>query len=756
MATIRIIGKLIIPNGEPAKFREVQFKRMSPDVAPTPGGGVVIDTVSFFTDIDANLDAKLVPGRYVGEVADDRGRVNYNFAFTITGEETGGVIALQDLLAAASFGDPAPYWFTEITGAADVVRGLVDEAEGYAGDAEAAATLAEAVVSSVQPFSDRAAAVLGLPSLPSDIKRAGWITPTGIVSVMREDGAICISDMQGWIPDGEVTPRHVGAVPLDYENDYSSKVQPLMDWCGALRIPLVWDAMYRIDGVLQVSGLHCYGRNMGGLYSREVVSRSTPELGGQNVVYGHSLSDFSWNNVIFDNSENQRFVAGLRTIGLYGCSDFTVSGCQFATGGAATACLNSHNYLIENNVTLCQTSYYVSDQPRHQHDGIYDQWWGSHDFKIRGNTVRSGNLRGKYPILVTGQTTTSLSSACYDFEITDNVIEGYDQVGIWAQGRNGGCKNFIISGNRIIGEGAGYFGIGASEFFGGNISDNIVVKASNAGIQIYTENSEYSEAQKAFVVSGNVIIDPNELLTTGMAGSGVVVRSDSAMGYIGGNVVTGTKHTYGLSVVSEAGDNLNIGPGYYQPGTVGTINFNGATKGAGFATSDGAAQIFSSGRLRVDVTSSKFRIAGITGENQTLSVGEGRTTNGLSQLQLHSGGGTSSLSFNSFSGVNGAREIRSFGTGGFSIATNDASPLMLSTANAERVRILDDGRIGIGTATPHSSATLEINSTAGGLRLPRLTTAQRDAIASPASGLLIFNTTTSKFQGWSGTAWVEL
>jgi len=40
---------------------------------------------------------------------------------------------------------------------------------------------------------------------------------------------------------------------------------------------------------------------------------------------------------------------------------------------------------------------------------------------------------------------------------------------------------------------------------------------------------------------------------------------------------------------------------------------------------------------------------------------------------------------------------------------------------------------------PHSSAALDVQSTTGGILMPRMTTAQRDAIASPAIGLQIFN-----------------
>lgn len=50
------------------------------------------------------------------------------------------------------------------------------------------------------------------------------------------------------------------------------------------------------------------------------------------------------------------------------------------------------------------------------------------------------------------------------------------------------------------------------------------------------------------------------------------------------------------------------------------------------------------------------------------------------------------------------------------------------------------GQTGIGTTTPNTSAKLEIASTDKGFLLPRMTSAQRSAISTPANGLLIFQT----------------
>jgi hypothetical protein len=72
-------------------------------------------------------------------------------------------------------------------------------------------------------------------------------------------------------------------------------------------------------------------------------------------------------------------------------------------------------------------------------------------------------------------------------------------------------------------------------------------------------------------------------------------------------------------------------------------------------------------------------------------------------------------------------------------------------------KVFGNGNIAIqnqGTYTDIVSARLQINSTTQGFLPPRMTTAQRDAITSPATGLQIYNTSTNANNYYDGTAWV--
>jgi len=67
-------------------------------------------------------------------------------------------------------------------------------------------------------------------------------------------------------------------------------------------------------------------------------------------------------------------------------------------------------------------------------------------------------------------------------------------------------------------------------------------------------------------------------------------------------------------------------------------------------------------------------------------------------------------------------------------------------------------QIGIGTTTPANSAALDVTSTSKGVLIPRMNSTQRDAIATPANSLLIWNTSNNTFEVYKSTCscWVTI
>ena len=76
-----------------------------------------------------------------------------------------------------------------------------------------------------------------------------------------------------------------------------------------------------------------------------------------------------------------------------------------------------------------------------------------------------------------------------------------------------------------------------------------------------------------------------------------------------------------------------------------------------------------------------------------------------------------------------------------------------TTSGLARMVITSSGNIGMGTLAPSSSAALEVSSVTQGVRFPVMTTTQKNAIGSPVSGLVVFDTTLAKLCVYSGSAW---
>ena len=66
-------------------------------------------------------------------------------------------------------------------------------------------------------------------------------------------------------------------------------------------------------------------------------------------------------------------------------------------------------------------------------------------------------------------------------------------------------------------------------------------------------------------------------------------------------------------------------------------------------------------------------------------------------------------------------------------------------------------QVGIGTTAPDSSSMLDIQSTAKGLLIPRMTLTERNNILSPAQGLMVYQTdNTPGFYYYNGSTWSSI
>ena len=159
---------------------------------------------------------------------------------------------------------------------------------------------------------------------------------------------------------------------------------------------------------------------------------------------------------------------------------------------------------------------------------------------------------------------------------------------------------------------------------------------------------------------------------------------------------------------------------------------------------------------------------GTTSVTSKITVGTGSTNERMyfrgTIGDLEMGTGTSGIKIgtpnntNVFFTTNDANRLNIFANGRVGInTTTDAGYLLdvngtLRTVN-DAYFATTSGNVGIGTSTPNTSSILDITSTTKGVLFPRMTTTQINAIASPADGLTVYNTTLKVLCFYDGTGW---
>jgi len=80
-----------------------------------------------------------------------------------------------------------------------------------------------------------------------------------------------------------------------------------------------------------------------------------------------------------------------------------------------------------------------------------------------------------------------------------------------------------------------------------------------------------------------------------------------------------------------------------------------------------------------------------------------------------------------------------------------------TTSEIAQSLVYDDGvTVAVGTGTPEPSAILEVFSNYQGFLLPRMTNSEMYGVASPAVGLMIFNTDNEKIHVYTSSGWLPI
>lgn len=330
--------------------------------------------------------------------------------------------------------------------------------------------------------------------------------------------------------------------------------------------------------------------------------------------------------------------------------------------------------------------------------------------KINGKTILStSSTTTNYVLKQSSTAGTLINSLIYDDG--SNIA-----LGTTTPLTGGGASKWITLNGSTYGGGiiSSALGVAKGYLYYDNASETFALQgASGVGATIWTNSAE----RMRITSSGNVGIGTSS--PTGNAGASRIFQVEGSF-----DTEIQSKGS-GAWVRANSTNSFQGGFGGFQYFQNGVENFGMISAGAGTNT----MLLTTGGTERMRITSSG-------------NVGIG-TTSPIHQLSVA----------NKIGGILFGDSFLEFPSSGNTIlkANND-----VIIGYSQNTVITQNGSVGIGTTTPDASALLDVSSTTQGFLPPRMTTSERDAISSPASGLMIWNTDNRQIEVFSVSVWVGL
>ncbi len=216
---------------------------------------------------------------------------------------------------------------------------------------------------------------------------------------------------------------------------------------------------------------------------------------------------------------------------------------------------------------------------------------------------------------------------------------------------------------------------------------------------------------------------------------------------LSGANATSTQTTYGLQVMNTHSGTASTNiAGYFSATGGATGNYAGIFDGfVGVGTATPAYL------LHVKAGSPVIKSESSTSSG-TAIIGATNTSNSLMQMQI-SGSGAGA-----FGSVAAGEGLLYTDALGMSIMANNTNGVIkISTGgSSEKWRFDKNGGFTNALTAANTTAVIDLTSTTKGALMPRMTKTQRDAISSPAQGLLVFVTDNGGYLAWYNSGWFKV
>jgi len=320
--------------------------------------------------------------------------------------------------------------------------------------------------------------------------------------------------------------------------------------------------------------------------------------------------------------------------------------------------------------------------------------------------------------------------------------------------------------------------------------NNLPMEVSTTGVNFTNNLTQGGTALQPVLVSGTNIKTING---TSVLGSGNIVTPSTPPSGVAGAIQFSAGSAFNSDAANFFWDNTNkrLGVGTNAPdttahfkggvaGSVGTriatlegslpeILFKDTSNNSGFAIAKYGQIVYF---VNTNASGGYVSYSGLTNSSGQWSFGGGfnpsatvhakgsGSTSATTSLLVQNSAGTQLFTVQddgtSYLGTSGAALISVLPSS--SAIFNNANAHYFATSSGTYFAQLNSSgfQLGNGAAAPNASAIVDLTSTTKGFLPPRGTNTQMNAISSPATGLVFYDTTNNKLCVYNATSWIPL